>query len=167
MTETEKFGPVDHITRNILPWRTSADLTECGKPVADLAGRLVTREEATARIKRIGQKRAAFSLCMTCASTSDRHRNLRDHTVDLVEAVARATGGLRYAQPPYVNEAPSANWLERQRLSAELEAITALVAAHREEFDGYLSGREQTVSLAERRGQRRASSRDFTKGRPL
>jgi hypothetical protein len=155
MTDIEKVGPVDHITRAVLPWRTSADLTECGKPVAELAGRLVTRDEAAARIKRIGQQRAAFSLCMTCASTSDRHRNRHGHTEDAVAAVARATGSVWAAYPPPLDREETPQWRERNRLSAEFEALAALVAAHREEFDGYLSGREQTVSLADRRRQRR------------
>lgn len=163
----DRVGPVDHITRPVLPWRTSADLTECGKDTADCPDRLVTREEAEKRIKRIGQKRAAFSLCMTCVETSDRHRNRHDHTVDIVHVVARATGAVQHAYPPYFDREPTANWLERERLAAEFEAIAALIAAHRDEFDGYLSGREQTVSLAERRGQRRARANADLKGRPL
>jgi hypothetical protein len=156
MTDVEKVGPVDHITRAVLPWRTEADLTECGKDVAVFAGRLVTREEAAARIKRIGQKRAAFSLCMTCASASDRHRNMHALTEDPVATVARATSSAQHAYPPSPYREETPQWRERQRLGVELEAIAALIAAHREEFDGYLSGREQTVSLADRRRQRRA-----------
>lgn len=167
MTDTEKVGLVDHITRAVLPWRMSADLTECGKAAADYVGRLVTREQAAARIKAIGQKRAAFSLCMTCADTSDRHRNKRDLTTDLVHVVARATSSVDHAGPPYTDRSPSGQWLERQRLAAELEAIAALVEAHREEFDGYLSGREQTVSLADHRrraGARRVGGHDYLGG---
>lgn len=169
MTDTEKVGPVDHITRAILPWRTTSDLTECGKPTAEFdAARLVTRDEAAARIKRLGQQRAAFTLCMTCASTSDRHQNRNALTEDAVAAVERAVAAVVHASPPWRSDrAPSRRWLERQRLAAEFEAIAALIVAHREEFDSYLAGREQTVSLAERRGQRRAKSRDFMKGRPL
>lgn len=167
MTDTEKIGAVDHITRAVLPWRIAADLTECGKNVAEYVGRLVTREEAAARIKAIGQKRAAFSLCMTCADTSDRHRNKRGLATDLVHVVARATSSVDHAGPPYTDRSPSGQWLERQRLAAELEAIAALVEAHREEFDSYLAGREQTVSLADHRRRavtRRASSHDYLGG---
>ena len=178
MTDTEKVGPVDHITRAVLPWRIEADLTECGKPLTDLAGRLVTREEAAARIKRIGQQRAAYTLCLTCAGTSDR-RN-RSEPADAAAIIFRVTEGLRYAAAPLPfvqyegserlaarRQRAEREWAERQRFNVEVEAIVALIAAHREEFDGYLSGREQTVSLAERRGQRRTTVRDFTKGRPL
>jgi len=166
MTETEKVGPVDHITRAVLPWRTEADLTECGKPTADIAGRLVTREEASARIKRIGQQRAAYTLCMTCATTSDRHT--RTDPLDAVAVIYRVTEGLRYASAPLPfvpyegSERLAARrlrvereWAERQRFNAEVEAIVALIAAHREDFDDYLSGREQTVSLADRRRARK------------
>lgn len=154
----EKVGPVDHIVRAALPWRAEADLTECGELVARRAGRIVTREEAAARIKRIGQRRALFSLCMTCVSASDRHRGAGGLGGDAVATVARETGGVQYVQPPspYSREGTTAKWAERQRLNAEFEAIAALVEAHREEFDGYLSGREQTVSLADRRRNRRA-----------
>lgn len=153
MTDTEKVGPVDHITRAVLPWRTEAEYTECGKAVASARGRMVTRDEAASRIKRIGQRRAMFSLCMTCVSASDRHGGLGG---DAVATVARETGGMQYVQPPnqYSRESTTAKWDERQRLNAEFEAIAALIAAHREEFDGYLSGREQTVSLADRRRMR-------------
>jgi len=158
MTDTEKVGPVDHITRAVLPWRTTADMTECGKDVADFAGRLVTRQEASARIKRVGQRRAMFSLCMTCVSTSDRYRSRHAPVVieDIVMAVARHAGSVQHAYPPHPGQDPSPSWRERQRLAVEFEAILALIDAHREEFDGYLSGREQTVSLADRRRQRRA-----------
>lgn len=152
----DRVGPVDHITRAVLPWRNEPDLTECGKPVAGLAGRLVTRAEGAARIKRIGQKRAAFSLCMTCVQTSDRYRDRFDPTVseDLVMAIGRAASAVQHAYPPHLGREETPQWRERQRLLAEFEAIAALIAAHRDEFDGYLSGREQTVSLADRRRQR-------------
>jgi len=167
MTDTEKVGPVDHITRPVLPWRTEPDLTECGKAVTAYPGRLLTREEASRRIKRIGHKRAAFSLCMTCVETSDRHRNQHGHETDIVHVVARATSGVQYAYPPYPDRPPTPLWLERQRLLAELEAINVLIATHREEFDAYLSGREQTVSLDARRGQRRNQTNSDMRRRPL
>lgn len=155
MTEVDRVGPVDHITRAVLPWRSTADLTECGKDVADFPGRLVTREEASARIKRIGQRRSMFSLCMTCVSTSDRYRSRWAPTEDIVTAVARAASSVQNACPPRAGQDPSPLWRERERLAVEFDAILALVSAHREEFEGYLAGREQTVSLADRRRRRR------------
>lgn len=163
---TDKVGLVDHILRTALPWRAAAHLTECGKAAGDLAGRLVTRDEAAARIKRIGQARAAFTLCMTCAETSDRRH--RFDPVDAVAVVARETGALQHATPPlpaspYTDGPKWAErrrrgdelWGERKRVNAELEAIAVLIAAHRDEYDAYLSGRAEAVSLDERRRQRR------------
>lgn len=161
MADLEKVGPVDHITRSRLPWRTRVDLTECGKPTADLAGRLLTRDEAAARINRIGRQRAAFTLCMTCATTSDRHQGPAE--TDAVAAVHRAMQSVRHAYPPEFTREETPQWRERQRLNDELEAIAALIAAHREEFDGYLAGLQQTVSLAERRSQRRTRAGSDTR----
>lgn len=161
MTDVEKVGPVDHITRAPLPWRTSVDLTECGKPTAELTGRLLTRDEAAARINRIGRQRAAFTLCMTCATTSDRHQGPAE--TDAVATVHRAMQSVRHAYPPGLTREQTPQWQERQRLNGELEAIAALIAVHREEFDGYLAGLRQTVSLAERRGQKRTRAGSDTR----
>jgi hypothetical protein len=146
-------GPVNHITRALLPWRTSADLTECGKSVAALGERLVTRDEAFALIAKIGQKRAAFEMCMTCVEVSNR-RNRFD-PADAVAVVAREFAAAAQSHPPYAGDEPSKGWQARQRFNGELEAIGALIAAHRDEFDGYLASRAATVSLADRRRQRR------------
>jgi hypothetical protein len=163
---TDKVGPVDHILRAALPWRVNAHLTECGKPADELAGRLVTRDEAAARINRIGQKRAAFTLCMTCAETSDRHH--RFAPVDAVAVLARETGGLQHAREPLgpssygESDRWSARyrragemWAERQRVNAECEALAALVDAHREEFEAFLAGKAETASLDAQRTKRR------------
>jgi hypothetical protein len=150
--ELNKVGPLDHIVRAVLPWRDTADLTECGRPVADVAGRLISRDEAKSRVKNLGRVRAAFTLCITCASTSDRYN--RFEIVDAAAALARHLHGVQYAHEPRGGE-PSALWLERQRINAELEAIRALIDAHREEWDGYLADRAETVSLDARRARRR------------
>jgi hypothetical protein len=160
----EKVGPVDHISRSALPWR-AAELTECGKSVAELGGRVVSRDEIRTRIQRIGQKRAAFSTCMTCAETSDRWSRFgRD---DAVLAVSREARAVEHASAPIpglddgddVGAARRRSardlWRRRQLLSAELEALGALVEAHREEFDGYIAGLGETVSLSDRRTAQR------------
>lgn len=163
--QTDKVGPVDHILRAPLPWRTAADLTECGKAASDLAGRLVTRDEAAARITRIGKVRAAFTLCITCAETSDR-RNRWD-PVDAVAVVARETNAVQHATPPLPPspyDGPRSaerqrrtrdQWAARQMLNAEFEAIKALIGAHRDEYDGYLAGKAAAVSLDDMRRRRR------------
>lgn len=57
-----------HIARAPLPWRSAADLTECGKPIAE--HRVVSRETATVWITAVGQQRAGLEICMTCANAS-------------------------------------------------------------------------------------------------
>lgn len=160
MTDMDKVGPVDHIARLPLPWRTEADYTECGKPLADYAtDRLVTADEVQARIKRIGKQRAAFTVCMTCADTVFRWSGSGGRNV--LGAIEREIQATQYASPPHPGESTRDRsrsermWARRQRLEAEVEALAALVAAHREEFDGYLAGRADTVSLADRRQARR------------
>lgn len=165
------LGPVDHISRAALPWRPGPELTECGKPIAELAGRVVTRDVIAARIRAVGQKRAAYETCMTCATTSDRWlRNSARHggTNDAaLLALAREINAIEHAYPPvppvrgsddqrYIARAEAARdlWERRQRLLAEIEAVGALIEAHRGEFDGYLAGLQDTVRLADRRPRR-------------
>lgn len=161
MTDDKLTGPLDHIGRVVLPWRTEATLTECGKQIDKVHGNVITRDEARARINRIGKTRASFTLCMTCVSTSDRYH--AGHVVnDAVAAVARETASAMRGMPPR-RTADSERWhardtelwQQREHLNAELEAVAALVRAHRDEFDGYLASRAETVSLADRRRQRR------------
>lgn len=145
-----ELGPLDHISRHPLPWR-SAHLTECGRDLS-----LITREQVKKRIADVGQKSAAYSTCMTCATTSDRYPQ------DLINAVYREAGAVQRHMSIY-GPAQIALMDHRHRdayvkdrdrrglLAAELEAIQALVEAHREEFDGYLSGLNDTVKLDERR----------------
>src|SRR5215211_7247690 len=58
--------PLSHILRVRPPWR-SEEKTECGRAANDV-GAVISREEARARIKRWGQRRAAFTLCQTCSA---------------------------------------------------------------------------------------------------
>lgn len=160
------LGPLDHISRLPLPWREHADLTECGKPIAELAARVVTRAEVEARIKRVGKQRAAFTTCMTCAQTSDRWSAGHYEPSGPIGAVVRECGDVRHATPPRrdstvhrerEHERAVFTWERRRRFEAELEALAVLVAAHREEFEGYLTGLGDTVSLAERRRTRKVA----------
>lgn len=174
-------GPVDHIARTPLPWRDEPDLTECGKNAVDVNGRIVTRVEIERRIRDVGKQRAAFTTCMTCAETSDRYtrRTAWREEDGAIVALGREIGAVQHATRP---EPPRAHrttvhtadgsfiqqqrieprkqqialWDRRRRLTNELEAIAALVAAHREEFDAYLAGLGDTVQLAERRSAKRS-----------
>jgi len=156
------LGPLDHLARPALPWR-APHLAECGKPLDALGGRIVSRDELRRRVADIGQQRAVFTTCMTCWETADRwsddgvtavHREAKDmyrgHSSGWQEYSFRTEAerhqfGLRVAR--------------RDRFVAELEAIEALIGAHREEFEGYLAGRAETVSLAARRSARKAAGR--------
>lgn len=153
-----ELGPVDHVTRPPLPWRTEPHITECGKPLDGLDGRLITTAELDRRVNQLGQARAAYTTCMTCWDTACRHRSDRP---DPIGVLARELEGLRWASPVEHCRAGTKAWkhaVRRERLVGELEALAALVAAHREEFDGYLADRGEAVSLAEARAtrQRRA-----------
>jgi hypothetical protein len=169
MTEpgAEQLGPVDHLARHPLPWR-APHLTECGKPLDEIGPeRIITRDAVRSRVNAVGKRRAAFSLCLTCLDTADRHPD------NLIDALHREAG--------YVSRehqyASGGAWLSAARLEAmkvseraryerdkartelflaEIEAVQALVAAHRAEFDRYIQGVGETESLADRRAARRA-----------
>lgn len=154
-------GPVDHIARRALPWRTEPQLTECGKPIGELGDRVVSREVIRTRVKDVGKQRAAFTTCMTCWSTSDRWTGETEEH-DLITTVSREVNALQHAAPPrpvhfqYRETALPRDrdvemWERHQHLARELRAIAALVEAHRDEFDGYLAGLADTVNLADRR----------------
>lgn len=141
-------GPLDHVLRARLPWRTD-DLTECGRPAADVAS-FITEDELRSRVKNLGQQRTAFTVCMTCAGRIDRHRpgptwetnplEILIRELERVRSWSGVPGVPRYRQRP-----------EHARMTAELRALAALAAAHPDEFAGYLSGLDATVDLASRR----------------
>ena len=139
--------PVDHIDRPLPPWRAGR-LTECGLDADGLGGRVISTSEAADRVRRLGQQRAAFTLCMTCASTADRHRRVG------------AAAGATWATDPIgvlARDVDRARWRDgehRARFEAELRAVGALIEAHRDEFDGYLAGLAETTSLADARRAR-------------
>lgn len=137
MTDDRPAEVLDHITRPGLPWRAER-LTECGRPADGV--QTITADELRARVARLGKQRTAFTVCMTCA------------------------GRVGYSKPWAV--APELV-LEREiqrrkpeevlRLRRELAAVTALVEAHREEFDAMVDGLADTPSLtAYRRTKRQA-----------
>jgi hypothetical protein len=121
---TEQTRP--HVLRPDLPWRRQ-QLTECGRPINDVT-KVIDRGELTRMIRIDGIQRTSYGVCMTCLETAQRWPTW---AADPVAAMSREVGPSR--QNPVV--------------LAELRAIAALVEAHREEFDDYLSGLDQTVSL--------------------
>lgn len=157
------IGPVDHLPRQALPWRTEADRTECGKPLADLpADRVISVEVLQKRIRDVGKTRAAMTTCITCMQTANRWHP-RAGGSGAIEAVVRELSGLEHAGPPIRGSESGRHYLEisqrwerKQRILRELEALAALIAEHRDEFDGYIAGLADTTSLADARRRRRA-----------
>ena len=147
MSAMTELGPLDHLLRPALPWRQHPHLTECGKELDRVdPARLITVAELQRRIRELGQKRAAYSTCITCSETAGRHR-----ATDPVDVVMRELAALRWVR----DRSQGQPWERRRLIATELEAVAALVAAHREEFDGYLADRAAAVSLADHRSSRR------------
>ena len=141
-----ELGPLDHVERPLLPWRR-VGLTECGLPSANHP--VITRDEHAERVKKLGVQRASFLTCQTCTSAAGHGwPTWAENPVGLMSRetqVWRCWGGPRPAEA---------------LLDAELRAIAALVEAHRDEFDGYLSGLADVESLATRRiAKRRQATR--------
>jgi hypothetical protein len=128
---------LDHVLRPILPWRDER-LTECGR--TDVS-RAIGRDEFVAKVRREGKQRSAMTTCMTCWNTALRWKDWRQSPSDV----------MRRALPTW----PSGP----DRADDELRAIAALIAEHRDEFDGYLNGLGDTVSLSDHRSQRLRASR--------
>lgn len=126
--------PLDHVRRPDLPWHTST-ITECGRPLKDVAA-CIERDELLARLKHHGKQRTGLLTCMTCLETSARWKTF---TEDPVDALHREVFSFRG---------------DDKQLAAELRAIAALIDKYRNEFDGYLAGLEETVSLEARRRAR-------------
>lgn len=141
----------DHVIRATLPWRRE-QLTECGRALDDVAS-FISRDELVARVKADGKTRTAYSVCITCWSTASDRRNETWETepIAVIGREAERCGMGRC----YASQTP-----ERERLTNELHAIAALVAAHRDEFDEFIAGLANTTSLdAARRDRRRRAAR--------
>jgi hypothetical protein len=138
--EPEKLR-VDHVERGALPWR-QVELTECGLPVADHP--VITRDAYVARYKAWGRERTMFTVCRTCANTAANYKPWDEDPVQTIKREAERCGWY-----------PRADDLGRDLFTRELRAIAALIEAHREEFDGYVEGLAETVSLDRARQQAR------------
>jgi hypothetical protein len=143
------------------PGAPSASSPNAGRPVEEIGDdRLITRAQLKTRIDRLGQKRAAYTTCMTCVETAQRwpddpinnlHRELAE--------VQRLHQWMPHPQYWARRDHKEYERYERDRkrhdlLALEIEAITALIDAHRDEFGGYLAGVEDTTSLAQARAAR-------------
>jgi hypothetical protein len=129
--------PLSHLARRSPPWR-QPDMTECGRPLVDVA-RVITFDEAKALIAKHGKQRAVFLICMTCANTVSRYCTWEKSPTDVIGR----EGTSKWSQSGF------------SRMDRELFAIAALIEAHREEFDGFLADLGETVSLADARAARK------------
>lgn len=127
--------PLEHVQRTPLPWRVEAK-TECGRPTAEYAV-VLTRDEFFAKVKKQGKQRAALSTCMVCMETASRHTTWAQSPSSVM---SRELSTGRFDRD-----------MGEKLIDRELRAIAALVAAHAHEFEAYLEGLDQTVSLSERR----------------
>src|SRR3954468_83315 len=94
-----------------------------------------------------GQARFGVVACRTCMQRSGVHYSV-ERAEGVVAVLDREIGRARGHRE------------EKARLDAELDAIVALITAHREEFDTYLTDRAGTVSLADVRRQKRTGEDD-------
>ena len=124
-------GPVDHILRPQLPWRSDAGMTECGYDAAKVS--TLTRDLYAARLRDMGQQRCALVTCMTCPSTYQRWAPWED---DPRRALGRE---IEWEVGAYYSRDSRRGF----RLRDELQAIAALIEAHRDEFTAHVANTEQ------------------------
>lgn len=141
--------PVDHILRARLPWRSDEGaLTECGYDASKV--KTLTRAEFFQRLKDYGQQRTAVLTCMTCSDTVRRWKTWDE---DPRQAMGREVEW----------EYGGSYWRARDdrgdRLKRELNAIAALIEAHREEFDAIIDAAKQRAEWLERKKARKPPPR--------
>lgn len=112
--------PMAHVIREPLPWQGEPTVTECGRPLNDVK-EFITRAAMIAKVKREGHTRAAYTSCMTCWQTADRHPLWADNPCAAVERVYHVYG-------------------PHPELRNELVALAALVEQHRAEYDVLVAG---------------------------
>lgn len=134
--------PVDHIVRPRLPWRSPDDapITECGYDATKV--KAITRDEFHKREKDLGRQRTAMLTCMTCSATVRRWGTWEDDPRLAVGREIEWERGWAY----YSTRADRGT-----RLRDELTAISALIDAHREEFDSAVRGIEQRREWVEKK----------------
>jgi hypothetical protein len=135
--------PVAHLPRITPPWEEVAH-TFCGRKIEDVA-RMGTTHDYVALAKREGVRRAAYDYCQTCTervrySGTSWEANAIDIAMDWLNRGGRYGGS---------SEA-------RDDITASLHALSALVDAHREEFDAHRNaGKSGATSLTAKRAEAR------------
>ena len=133
---------VEHILRELLPWQRGEAGTECGRPVAEFAA-VLTRDQAIAKFRALGQTRATMTTCVTCAQTVDRHATWATNPAAALARVAD-----RYVSR-YCPDKKA-----QRRFNDELRALALLAEAHREEFEELLAGLTGAVDLRQAQAAR-------------
>lgn len=128
--------PLHHIQRAMLPWQRH-QLTECGLDPASYP--TWTRDEAVAQHRKLGEQRFSLFACMNCMHTASRHQ-----TWDQNPASCMA----RHVQVWGMRDDQAA------QIQAELRAMAALIAAHRDEFDETVAGLLNLTTLDDHRKAR-------------
>jgi hypothetical protein len=144
--------PVDHILRPSLPWRAVAGMTECGLNASSV--KTLSREEYLERFKDMGQQRTALLTCMTCGDTCRRWGTWADDPRKALEREIQWETGWRRND-------------HGVRLRDELLAISALVEAHRDEFDAHMSAALSRRAWLEQKAARAATQANNTPRRRL
>lgn len=132
---------IDHVERAPLPWR-DAELTECGLPLEGHP--TITRASYEARLREWGRERTAWTICRTCGQTAGRWKPWSEDPVSAIQREAERHGYYHSGNPA------------RELFLRELRALAALAEAHQDEFNGYVQGLTETVSLADARKARKA-----------
>lgn len=135
---------LQHVSRPDMPWR-AATLTRCGREVAELAeGRVIDVDTARAKVKRLGQQRAAMFLCMTCCNHVG---DWPEWDVNPIGRMNRECSGAAYRRDDDPRVAG---------LATDLRALAILADRHRDEFDAIVAGLQDPnlVGLAQHRARR-------------
>lgn len=139
--------PVDHILRPQLPWRTDAGITECGLNASKAP--TLTRDQFFQRLKDMGKQRTAMMTCMTCSDTASRWGTWDDDPRKALEREIQWEAGWRRTD-------------RGERLRDELAAAAALIEAHREEFETYITNIEQRRVWNEKKAAKQAAKLNVT-----
>lgn len=136
---------LQHVLRMPIPWRhLTQSRTECG--LTSDAVEAIPFEEMQAKVRREGEKRAAYSSCMTCWEAAGRHhqemRWLPDGVDPILLVIAREIAFVRRREG------------DALRFSRELRALTMLAERYRDEFIALVDDMEGSVNLTAYRKSR-------------
>jgi hypothetical protein len=124
--------PLDHVARIRPPWVDEV-VTECGRPLADVAGTVLTWQEYARKYKRLGQQRTAMTTCITCHNRQSGIKIQDRATMEIVDnwddhpsgVIARWMGMGGYYS----------GGSRDLQINRDFRAIGQLIERHREEFE--------------------------------